>query len=260
MKNQDIQLIKFCTYNVQKCSSSKLDKNKIILKKLIELFDVIFLQELQSTIENSDIEKLYDKNIYSHVLSDLTGRKKYKEKYCYIFKINKFNCNKYFTFDDEKIFNEDCFERNPFVIELELKNKLFEHSKFQIIGSHTKPVDSLNECNKLDDVGKWLITNTNCNFHIIMGDLNASGTYVRNENKLDLVIMNEKYFQITNDKMDTMVSEKSNNTYDRIFCTKNMSEYIVSVGVVNMEEMFDLTSQELKKISDHYPLEMTMVF
>lgn len=50
-----------------------------------------------------------------------------------------------------------------------------------------------------------------------MGDLNTSSSYVTNDKKIDLV---SKYHQITNNKMDTMVSINSDNAYDRIFCSK----------------------------------------
>lgn len=108
----------------------------------------------------------------------------------------------------------------------------------------------------LDNVAEYIGIDKNI---IVMGDLNASGSYVRNDNKLDL--HNKTSFnEITNSQMDTMVSKKSNNAYDRIYCTASLKKYVACVGVINLEDMFSLTNDQVKKISDHYPVEVTFYF
>lgn len=245
-------LLKIGTYNIQKCSAKKIESHRKIFYDLINLYDVIFIQEIQTTVNDVDIQKIYDNKTHTHVLSTLVGRNKYKEKYCYIYNKNKIKVIDSYIFDDIKNLNVDCFERDPYIIKFECAKKIIV-----IIGCHTKPTDSLNECNMLDNVAELLTEKTD--HLIILGDLNASGNYVRNDNKLDLHNKNTLFNEITNNKMDTMVSEKSDNAYDRIYCTPKLRNLMACVGVINMEHMFEITNDQVKKLSDHYPLEVTFV-
>lgn len=104
-------MIKVGTYNIQKCGADKINRNKEKLSILLTLFDMVFIQELQKTVHDTDIKKLYDSATHSHVLSELVGRNTYKEKYCCIYNKFKLVCETSYTFDDKKIFGKDCFER-----------------------------------------------------------------------------------------------------------------------------------------------------
>lgn len=251
-------MIKICSYNIKKCNSAKIKKYINTLQNLIILCDIVFLQELQSSITDDDIQKLYNTDTYCHKLSYLVGRNKYKEKYCYIYNKQKLNYIDSYIFDDNDFLNIDCFDRNPYVIKF-INNNI----NFHIIGCHTKPSDALNECNMIDNIAEYISKKEKCILKdsniIMLGDFNASGCYVKKDSKLDLCT-NKNFYQITSNIMDTMVSKKSNNSYDRIFCTNGMKKYFVCTGVVNMEDLFNMTYDEIFKLSDHYPIEVTFYF
>ena len=251
-------IIKIGTYNIQKCSTNKINIHKNILSILINLYDVVFIQELQKNTQDSDVVKLYNNITHTHILSELVGRNTYKERYCYIYNKTKVKCIEHYLFDDKKNFNVDCFERDPYVGKFSLISG-FNKVTFYIVGCHTKPTDSLGECNMLDNIAAVLEqkeSNNNIRI-IILGDLNAGTSYIKNDKRMDL---SKKFYEITNGKIDTMVSLTSNNAHDRIYCTQNMTQSIVCFGVINMEHMFDLTNNQVRKISDHYPLEVSFYF
>jgi endonuclease/exonuclease/phosphatase family metal-dependent hydrolase len=257
-------LIKIGCFNIKKCGQKKITEHFSEIKEIVQLYDIIFIQELQQKITDDDIIKLYDlsEGKYSHVLSDIVGRKKYHEFYCFIYNKQKINCLQSETFDDIKNLGIDCFERNPFIGKFSLN--ISPTNIFYIIGCHTKPTDAISECNKLDDVAEFISKRENINLNslplIIMGDLNASSNYVRNDNKMDLHNQNIIFHEITNSKIDTMISFKSNYAYDRIFCTLPFVDKFVSFGVLNLEEILNIDNEKLKKISDHYPLQVTFYF
>jgi endonuclease/exonuclease/phosphatase family metal-dependent hydrolase len=250
-------MLKVGTFNIQKCGKTKIKQYSNKLSILLSLYDVVFVQEIQKLVLDDDVRKMYDNATHMHVLSEISGRGTYKEKYCCIYK-KSIRLVESMTFDDDTILGKDCFDRNPFIVTL-----FTGYVHITLVSIHTKPTDALNECNNLDDVAFWLSKHYNKPIHklniVILGDLNASGKYVRHDDKLDL-ITNNVFGEITNRKMDTMVNITSNNSYDRIFCTHHMLQNVVCCGVINMEHMFNMTNDQVRRISDHYPIEVTFYF
>jgi hypothetical protein len=162
--------------------------------------------------------------------------------------------------DYYNIKNFTGFARNPFIVPIKIYN-----NDYIFIINHITPDNVNNELNLLNDVFNNLYDDHNNKKFILMGDYNADGSYLTNKKeKTNELFTNKNLLCLTNNEK-TNISK--NKCYDRIFCSTNCLKYLNIVDSdINMKkikngycdvdylEYLNLSLENIKKISDHYPI------
>ena len=87
---------------------------------------------------------------------------------------------------------------------------------------------------------------------IIMGDLNADCRYFDEDS--NCTICGGGYYWCINNSVDTTTKNKD-CTYDRIIITTGaVNDYTGDSGVFRYNMIYNLTEEETKAVSDHYPI------
>ncbi|KAJ8306983.1 hypothetical protein KUTeg_015067 [Tegillarca granosa] len=97
---------------------------------------------------------------------------------------------------------------------------------------------------------------------MIAGDFNADCTYVsRKEERKEISLFTDKRFEwLIGADLDTTVGD-SDCSYDRfVVAGRNLKSAILpgTVGVYNFHKKHNLTAEEAKEVSDHYPIELSL--
>ena len=237
------------TFNIQVFGTTKAS-NAEVMKVLVDTvvqYDVIAIQEFRD-VSNKTIPAFLNalnkaKNVYAEVHSPPLGRSTSKENYAFFYDKTKTQVLGSYTYEDAN----DVFEREPFIAYF--KTGSFD---YVLINVHTKPDDATNEINELAIVA----LNAQRHFReqdiIILGDFNADGAYFDEEGFTSL--KTQDYTWIVPNDYDTTVATSS-NTYDRIVLTKSsMEDYAEQVSVIHFDTTSNLSLEQAKKVSDHYPL------
>ncbi|KAI9293852.1 DNase I-like protein [Neoconidiobolus thromboides FSU 785] len=150
MRNNKVVIASF---NIRSFSIKKLVDDKQIRDIIIEIlnrYDVIFLQEVrESDAKSMDGSKILAlllellKNKYEGSISVNLGRNVHKEKYIYLYKKDLFTLLQSEVFID----TQDLFERDPFILRLQLKKDMFK--SILLLGIHVKPSEVQNELDAL---------------------------------------------------------------------------------------------------------------
>ena len=262
--------ISIASFNIQVFGKSKSNNTKVmqILSNLIRLFDIVAIQEIRDKSGSAIIKLQNAVNLggskYSLLVSERLGRTSSKEQYAFLYDSNKIELlpNSYIYDDDDDdkdgindiddSENDDQFEREPFIAHFKVKNGVLD---FVLINNHIKPDDAEIEIALLPHVVANVSKYIDEPDILIVGDLNADGSYFDEENYLS-IFPDDTYIWMIPNSVDTTVA-KSDNTYDRIIGTLSISEdYTKKYGVYRFEDYYDFTKIEIesKKISDHYPV------
>ncbi len=261
--------ISIATFNIQVFGKSKSNNTKVmqILSNIIRLFDIVAIQEIRDKAGSAIIKLQDGVNLdgskYNLIVSERLGRTSSKEQYAFLYDSNKIELlpNSYIYDDDvdedgvndiDDSENDDQFEREPFIAHFKVKNGVLD---FVLINNHIKPDDAEIEIALLPHVVANVSKYIDEPDILIVGDLNADGSYFDEENYLS-VFLNYTYIWMIPNSVDTTVA-KSDNTYDRIIGTLSISEdYTRKYGVYRFEDYYDFSKIEIesKKISDHYPV------
>jgi len=242
------------TFNIQIFGKTKREKDDV-MKKLVDIvddYDIIAVQEFRDKEMETPLyflEKInsVEGNNYSIVVSERLGRTSAKEQYAFYYDNTKIEfLDRSFVFPDE----EDVFEREPFIAYFKTKKGEFD---FYLVNIHTKPDDATDEIKNLAKVKTYIFQKHPGDGDIIfLGDFNADGSYYDEDNNA----LGEQYFWAIQNNLDTTVA-KSDNTYDRIVFLKEytLEDYAYKSGVDRFEKRWnDISEEEMKAISDHYPV------
>lgn len=246
-------MINIGTFNIQIFGKAKREKENV-MKKLVDIiddYDIIAIQEFRDAKMETGkyfLQKIneIEGNNYSFIQSERTGRSNSKESYAFYYDNEKIEyLDLAYTFPDEK----DVFEREPFIAYFKTKKGNFD---FYLVTIHTKPTDANAEIKSLTAVKNQILQkHPEDNDIIFLGDFNADGSYCKEESK----ILGDKYFWAIPDHFDTTIG-KADNTYDRIvFLKDNTKNYAYVSGVDEFQKRWGkISEEEMKKISDHYPV------
>lgn len=114
---------------------------------------------------------------------------------------------------------------------------------------HTDPDEATEEINALDDVLAYAQSqNPDEQDFIIMGDLNADGSYFDEDSTSDL----DAYYWVIDDSQDT-TTKSTDYTYDRIILTDD-SDLAGEYGVFRFDLEYGLDEEMTTDVSDHYPV------
>jgi len=187
-------------------------------------FDIFIVQEIRD--ESGDAIKTLALKFPEHqyILSDRAGQSSSKEQYA-VFYNNQATLIELYDYQAE--YQEDM-QRPPLKVTFKSNNWTF--TLFTI---HTQPNNVPGELLVLEKIVGEPLVDT-----IILGDLNADGSYYDEENINHFIDWN----WIINNDIDTTVA-KSDNTYDRIIINEATENNLISFGVMD-----DVNSG----VSDHY--------
>ena len=258
-KTIELRSVKIAAFNT-KTFGAKKSSDPDILKKVIQIiekYDIILLQEIRNKDLDAVIE-LHNKLLetspsYDYKISNPIGRTSYKEQYAYFFNSDKITPLNEDTYPD----HQDDFEREPYIIHFKIKNS---DTDFTLIGAHIKPGDAVKEIAQLDNVYDYTKETFNEEDAFILGDLNSDCSYVSDE-ELNVAFFNvDKRFKSFIDRYQDTTATSTDCAYDRIIGTKSISPFVQegSAKVFNFTEAWGLTQEEALKISDHFPVEITL--
>jgi len=248
--------IRIAAFNIQIFGEAKRQKEEVmeVLVEIARGFDLMLVQEIRDA--EGETAPYYLKRMndvdgprYGYVLSERLGRTTSKEAYAYFYNTETVD----FIEGSAHVYNDtgDVFEREPFIASF--RSGGFD---FTLVGVHTKPDDAYAEIGNLtavvysvraEDPGEGDI--------IVLGDLNADGSYFDEDDDSNPFKAQGFYWVITNE-MDTMT--KTDWTYDRMVLLNFTygHEYVGgSARVFYFDEEFDIGEEALVwEVSDHYPV------
>jgi endonuclease/exonuclease/phosphatase family metal-dependent hydrolase len=251
-KNQQASCIKIASFNIQVFGQSKISKPEImdILAKIVRRYDLVAIQEVRSSEQNvipALLGYVNDEGAkYDYVISERLGRTSSKEQYAIVYNTKTVSLipeSSYVVEDPD-----DVFEREPFVAYFRSGN--FD---FKIVDIHIKPEDVEAELTHLAVVINDIYNNSSEKDVIVLGDMNADGSYF-NEEKLGTIV--PTWIQLIDNEQDTTVAV-SDNTYDRMMTREDTvgNEYNGASEVFRWDTEYGVTdSGFVKKVSDHYPV------
>jgi endonuclease/exonuclease/phosphatase family metal-dependent hydrolase len=277
--------IKFVSFNIQNLGTSKAGKPAVfdIYVNIALKFDIMLIQELSNVPDRSDntgpvIRQLLGEiniasaNQHSMSVSPRVGDAG-AEQYVIIYKHQKLNLIENFVYND----TVNDFEREPYVVRMQAGGE-----NFYIGNIHTKPDFAQSEIYALKDVAHF-IDDTDADI-IIAGDYNADCSYFNEGSDWSgFELLGEGYFNVIDDSWDTTVGSTI-CTYDRILISSSLTDDLVSgsgkillfddpaqggwdmndiltdgcsLGYISCSATYN---DAAKKVSDHYPVEMTLRF
>ncbi|XP_059425056.1 deoxyribonuclease gamma-like [Carassius carassius] len=260
--------MKVASFNIQRFGKSKLS-DPFVLKTLIKIvsrYDIILILEVVDASGDAaddflkELNKFNKTHRYTLEISTRLGRENYKEQYLFLYRDELVDLVDSYQYEDNQPGDEDAFSREPYILRFKCHNTVLEDLVLMPI--HTKPDDSVKELDELYDVfqdvkRKWKTDNI-----MILGDFNADGSYVSNEEMKTIRIRTDENFHwLISDDEDTTTSTKNDNTYDRIVVYgDDMYDAVVpnSAKPFNFQEAYNLTYEETIKVSDHYPVEVQL--
>lgn len=255
------ETLRIGAFNVQVFGVKKASNPKLMntLAEILRTYDIVAVQEIRDSSQTAlpALIKVVNREgaNYSYVVSERLGRTSSKEQYAYIYDNDRVKLEgEPHTYSKPE--GTAPFHRQPYIAFFEDRNKTFS---LVLITVHTDPDEATEEINYLSTV----LDNTRqtCpdedNF-IIMGDLNADGSYF-DEDKANSLSGGE-YCWLIDNSMDTTTGD-TNCTYDRIIITEDMEPHIKgNSGVFRYDLEYSLTPEETNAISDHYPVYAEFVF
>jgi len=239
------------SFNLQVFGVTKADKPEVmsVLADIVRTYDIVAIQEIRDSSQTALPELVdlvnSDGPNYQYVVSERLGRTSSKEQYAYIY-----NSNTVESTSEAQTYPEpegtDPFHRQPYIASFKTTEGNCDATLMVI---HTDPDEATEEINALDDVLEYaqIIYPEEQDF-IIMGDLNADGSYFDEDSTSDL----DEYYWVIDDSKDT-TTKSTDYTYDRIILTDS-SDFTGDFGVHRFDLEYNLTYDETTAVSDHYPV------
>lgn len=238
-------------FNIKIFGQSKASNQEVMntLAKVVRKYDIVGIQEIRDSSQTalpalvSEVNE--DGSKYSYVVSDRLGRTNSKEQYAYIYNTKTVELEGTpKTYPEPS--NTDPFHREPYIATF--KSGDFDATYLLI---HTDPDEATSEINALSDVIEYVEDeNPEESDIILMGDLNADGSYF-NENSQNSL---SKYHWLIGNSLDTTTGS-TDYTYDRIITTDSAyKEFTGESGVFRFDSTYGLSSEETTAVSDHYPV------
>ncbi|KAI9523767.1 hypothetical protein NQZ68_025492 [Dissostichus eleginoides] len=249
-------------FNIQQFGDKKSQNKDVMatIKEIVLRYDIILIQEVidKDLKVTKRLMDLVNKGSpqFDHIVSEPLGLGIYKERYLFLYRKETVSVTDSFQYSGLK---PDVFERPPFVVQFSSTETAVE--EFVLIPIHTQPDSAVQEIDDLVDVvaaakQKWKNNNI-----MVLGDFNADGTYVKDEDwKKIRLFTNKDFHWLIANGVDTTVAAKSSNTYDRIVVTTDMEKGVVagSAGVFNFKTEYGLPQKKAEKVSDHFPVEVEL--
>lgn len=246
--------IRIGAFNVQNFGKAFMnDEEKLeTLVRILKRYDIVLLQEIR---QEQPLQQLMERlntrgpNVFEQVVSKGVGLSTRKEHYAYIYQSNRVEVK------HVEIREHNAIGRPPFVATFQ--GNALPISPLVLVGIHTRPTDVKQELDALYDVCDELVkTNTSM---IVLGDFNASGSYLTKKDKDDLKFTKDSQWKwIIKDHMPTTYG-RGNLAYDRILVHESIEKYIQGDGsVFRYTDEWKDNNNDVPLVSDHFPVEFQL--
>jgi len=253
-------------FNVKRFGVAKLKDKSIldILVRLVREFDILLVLEVVDVTGeaiksllvqvNKSVQFDGDKDVtglYNVLVSPRVGRTTHKEQYAIFYRTSIVQIKESEVYSDPG----DVFIREPFIVNIHVSTVVEEAARFCLICIHTQPKSANVEIDTLVDVHAYVHDKYNEDNIIILGDLNASGPYIRTRDWEKNRLRNTRFNWLIPDHMDTTATNTL-AAYDRIIVSGHISSAVVpeSAKVFRYDEAYEIQAEQLIKVSDHYPV------
>jgi endonuclease/exonuclease/phosphatase family metal-dependent hydrolase len=224
-----------------------------VLADIIRTYDIIAIQEIRDKSQTAlpTLVNLMNANgtQYEYIVGEQLGRSASKEQYAYLYNNRTVKLTGTpGTYPEPN--GTDPFHREPYIVSFAAVNGSFDATLLVI---HTDPDEATQEINALDTVVNYTQSKypTEEDF-IVMGDLNADCRYFDEDS--NCTICGSGYYWCINNSIDTTTSA-TDCTYDRIIITiPAVTDYTGNSGVYRYDTIYNLTEDETRAVSDHYPV------
>lgn len=248
----DDDIVRVGTFNIQVFGQSKINKPDVmdVIAEIALRFDVLAIQEIRSIDQDVMprlVELINSKDAdYDFIIGPRQGRSVSKEQYAFVFNRDRLVVDDRFVYsvDDP----DDLLHRPPLVARFQaVRPSSSQAFTFTLINVHTDPDEADDEVDVLDDVINAVRNDGSGEDDVILlGDLNADARHLGH-----LAQMPEIMWIV--DEEPTNVART--HGYDNIlFHRRKTAEFTGAGGVFDFEKEFDLTRDQAKVISDHFPV------
>lgn len=256
--------LKIGAFNIQNLGPAKLSNKEVmtIVRNIILRYDIILVQEIvirdQELITNliHSINNIAPEEGYDIALSERLGRKTAKEQYGFIYRKGKVTVLGEVVYPDIN----DHFMRPPYIVHFyspTTKNL----PSFIAIGIHTQPSNAANETDFLADVYDYAVDKYKTRDAVIMGDMNAGCANVRISDWKNIRLWTREDFTwLIGHHIDTTTNVNS-CPYDRIVIAgdqMNRAAIHNSAKIFNYQDEYELTTEQTRNVSDHWPVEVKL--
>lgn len=250
---RDQDKIRIASFNIQVFGQSKLAKPDAmsVIVQCIRQFDIVAIQEVRAKGDNvlPDLVKQLnaDGSRFSYLIGPRLGRTVSTEQYAFVFDTNRieYDPSSIATMNDPA----DLLHREPFAARFRVRtNSPAQAFTFYLVNIHTDPDEVKQEVNALGDAYQAILSSSPAEDDVILlGDLNA------NEKQLGKLAQIKGMHWVVSGGV--MTNTRQNKAYDNIlFYGPATTEYTGSWGVLNFEQVFQLSRDQALKVSDHFPV------
>jgi len=196
--------VKIASWNLQIFGEKKANNPELMQSyaNILTNYNIIFIEEIRDSTGKAFPALCSLMKDYDSLISSRAGRTKSKEQYGVIFRKNQANVKEFKDYNPD---TEDRWERPP----IEVVFNMGSEYTIRVFAIHTDPDDAKNEISALERI------TTNSGNVIVIGDLNASGTYYNNRKRNDFA----DWTWVIKDGEDTTVSTNNSHTYERNIVT-----------------------------------------
>ena len=245
--------IRIASFNIQVFGQSKLAKPDAmsVIVQCIRQFDIVAIQEVRAKGDNvlPDLVKQLnaDGSRFSYLIGPRLGRTVSTEQYAFVFDTNRieYDPSSIATMNDPA----DLLHREPFAARFRVRtNSPAQAFTFYLVNIHTDPDEVKQEVNALGDAYQAILSSSPAEDDVILlGDLNA------NEKQLGKLAQIKGMHWVVSGGV--MTNTRQNKAYDNIlFYGPATTEFTGNWGVLNFEQLFQLTRDQALKVSDHFPV------
>ena len=246
------ETIRIASFNVQVFGTTKLNKPHVMeyLANIARRFDMIAIQEVRS--RSQDVVPRYVELInstgrhYDYVIGPRLGRTHSKEQYAFIFDRASIEVDRtqLYTVDDP----DDLLHHEPFVGWFRARGPERDQAfTFTLVNVHIDPDEIRQEMNVMDDVYAAVRDDGRGEDDVIvLGDFSSDDVHLGPLGRVPDIIR-----AISGVPTNT----SGNRLYDNIlFHCRATTEFNGRAGVLDIIREFNLTVDQAREISDHFPV------
>lgn len=260
--------LRIAAFNIRTFGETKMSNDTLsnYIVQILNRYDIALIQEVRDS-HLTAVGKLLDRlnqddpNTYHFVVSEPLGRNNYKERYLFVFRPDQVSLLDSYQYNDGcEPCGNDTFSREPAIVKF--SSPFTQVKEFAIVPLHAAPSDALAEIDSLYDVyldvqQKWDMEDI-----MLMGDFNAGCSYVTSSQWPSIRLRrNPAFWWLIPDIADTTV-KSTHCAYDRIVVAGTLlQEAVVPDSAVpfDFQAAYGLNDQTAEAISDHYPVEVTLM-
>jgi len=256
--------LKVASFNVQVFGPSKFRKVPIrkALINIIGRYDLLLFQEIRDQSQQAIPSLLAELNKvsehpYDTIISERMGSTDMKEQYAYFYRTDRLRVRQERTYGEGDRRKQRSFERPPFMGHFQSIETGFD---FVAAGVHVDPDTAEDEIDSLVDVYEEARTVFADQDILLMGDFNADCQYLRERDFEDIRLWTDSRFHWLIGNDDDTTTGKNTCAFDRFVCSTTLKNKVVNnhTGVFRFEPFVRLPPGGVKKVSDHYPIEMRL--